>query len=63
MRQPLNLPAGSVRALLALAVILTVATLALLKMAIPETLTTLAGMVVAYYFKARETEKGGNDVP
>lgn len=61
MRQPLNLPAGSVRAMLALAVILTVAALALLKMAIPETLTTLAGLVTAYYFKAREAEKGAPD--
>lgn len=68
MKAPLNMPPGSVRAILALSVILAVVVLAVMRAPIPETLTALAGGVVAYYFKARQDEtaatssKGAPDV-
>lgn len=56
MRQPLNLPAGSVRALVTLALVLAVIVIAVIGRQVPESLSTLAVMATAYYFKARGEE-------
>lgn len=72
MRNPLNLPAGSVRALLALSLIWTVCALTAYVVVASRTdpvvtaaiagISGMAGNVLAHYFRSRETEsKGGND--
>lgn len=53
---PLGLPEGSVRAVLALLVILTVCAMAFLQRDIPDTLGALAGLVVAAYFSQRAND-------
>lgn len=56
MRQPLNLPAGSVRAIATLALVGAVVGIAACGRNVPESVSTLAAMAVAYYFKARGEE-------
>jgi len=53
---PLWLPKGSIRALLAIGLVSAIVYLAVGASAeVPGALTTLAGVVVTYYFKTRET--------
>jgi hypothetical protein len=69
-KKGLWMPAGSVRALLALMLVSTVCfvviypviTVAEIKIPgeITATVSTLAGVVVAHYFKSRETEEKGD---
>lgn len=56
-KNPLWMPKGSIRALLALGLVSSVVYLAAVSggSEIPGALTTLAGVVVTYYFKTRET--------
>lgn len=73
MRQPLNLPAGSVRAILALSLIWTVCALTAYVVVANRTdpivtaaltgISGMAGNVLAHYFRSRETEttKGAPD--
>lgn len=73
MRHPLALPAGSVRAILALSLIWTVCALTAYVVVANRTdpivtaalagISGMAGSVLTHYFKSRETEtmKGGPD--
>lgn len=68
MRQPLNLPAGSVRAVLALLVVLTGCVLAvvgqILGRPVPESFIAIMSTVVGYYVGTRQgAGKEGPDVP
>lgn len=63
MPAPLHLPPGSVRAIVTLALVLAVIAIAVIGRQVPESLSTLAVMATAYYFKARgdEPQKGAPD--
>lgn len=56
MRNPLNLPAGSVRAILALLLVGTVCAIAAVRKELPPGLEGLAGAAIAFYFRSRDTE-------
>lgn len=56
MKHPLNLPAGSVRSILTLAVMATICTCVITSLPVSEGFYGMAGMVLAYYFKTREKE-------
>lgn len=52
-KQPLWLPRGSIRAILALAVVGTALAMFLLNREVPESLAVLGGSIVGYYFASR----------
>jgi hypothetical protein len=52
-KPPLGLPEGSVRAVIALILVLTVCLMAVWGRHIPETLGTAVGMAIAGYFSQR----------
>lgn len=54
-REPLWLPRGSVRAVLALALVTVAATLTLAGRDLPESFAGLVVAVVAFYFAGRQT--------
>ncbi|MNL86312.1 hypothetical protein D3C87_2149720 [compost metagenome] len=54
MRHPLNLPAGSVRAILALLLVSAVAVPVAIGRSVPESAIGLAGVVLGFYFRLRE---------
>ncbi len=56
MPAPLNLPPGSVRAILALLLVSTLCVPTAMGRAIPPEVAALAGAVLSYYFRARESE-------
>ncbi len=49
--ESLWLPPGSVRAILALVVVLAVVAATFLRGSVPETLSTMSGMVIVFYFQ------------
>lgn len=53
-KHPLNLPAGSVRAILALLLVSAVAVPVALARTVPESVIGLAGVVLGFYFRLRE---------
>jgi hypothetical protein len=59
--RPLGIPAGSVRALLALVLLLTTCVMALLTKTVPDRLWSLTEMAVSLYFVGRVAHgKGGS---
>ena len=58
--QPLGLPPGSVRAILALTLVLAVVASFFLRGSVPETLSTMAGMVIGFYFNKSTTPPPAN---
>lgn len=56
MRHPLNLPPGSVRAALALMLVAALCVPTAMGRTVPPEVAALAGAVLSYYFRARESE-------
>lgn len=63
MKNPLNLPPGSVRALLALLLVGTVCGVATVRRELPPGLEGLAGAAIAFYFRARTDEQAKDTTP
>jgi len=56
IEKPLNLPPGSVRAILAIAIVLGILLLSLLNKSIPDQLWTAGVMIIGFYFGTRATK-------
>ena len=56
IEKPLNLPPGSVRAILAIAIVLGILLLSLLNKSIPDQLWTAGVMIIGFYFGTRTTK-------
>ena len=56
IEKPLNLPPGSVRAILAIAIVLGILLLSLLNKSIPDQLWTAGAMIIGFYFGTRATK-------